>query len=165
MRSVAIRRLGVSDAEAFRALRLAALEEAPEAFGSTYDVEAARPLAEYEGRLTTSTVFGACDRGELVGIAGFKQESGQKNAHKAFLWGMYVRVDARRHGIGAALIDAMAQSARESVEQLTLTVVQGNDAAVGLYRAAGFVAYGVEPRSLKTPAGYFDEVLMVRFLV
>ena len=58
----------------------------------------------------------------------------------------------------------MTRSAAGKVEQLTLTVVQGNDAATTLYEKAGFFAYGVEPRSLKTPAGYLDEVLMVRFL-
>ena len=163
-RPAAIRRLDASDAEPFRALRLAALREAPEAFGSTYAIEAARPITEYRERLTSSTVLGAHCDGELVGIVGFKRETGEKNAHKAFVWGMYVRAGFRRRGIGSALVDAMTRSAAGKVEQLTLTVVQGNDAATTLYEKAGFFAYGVEPRSLKTPAGYLDEVLMVRFL-
>jgi ribosomal protein S18 acetylase RimI-like enzyme len=42
--------------------------------------------------------------------------------------------------------------------------VQDNAAAPALYRGLGFEAYGVEPRALKSAAGYADEVLMVRFL-
>jgi ribosomal protein S18 acetylase RimI-like enzyme len=50
------------------------------------------------------------------------------------------------------------------VQQLTLSVVQGNDAALALYKRCGFETYGVEPRALKSTTGYADEVLMVRFL-
>jgi len=47
-----------------------------------------------------------------------------------------------------------------SVEQLTLAVVEGNAAALALYRKLGFAAYGVEPRALKTETGCRNEVLM-----
>ena len=43
--SFRIARLRPSDAEAFRTIRLAALKTTPEAFGSTYEIEAARPVA------------------------------------------------------------------------------------------------------------------------
>ncbi len=162
--ALAIRRLGVADTAAFRALRLEALEDAPDAFGSTYDAEAAQPIAEHKERLASSTVLGAHVEGELVGIVGYKAESGRKNAHKAFVWGMYVRAAARRQGIGAALVDTLLRSAKSSVEQLTLTVVRGNDAAFGLFEGAGFTTFGVQPRSLKTPSGYLDEILMRRLL-
>ena len=164
MRAVEIRRFGVSDAWAYRGIRLAALEQSPEAFGSTYDIEVARPIAAFEERLATSTVFGAYVEGKLVGIAGFKQQGGEKDAHKGFVWGMYVRPEARRRGVGAALVEAILRFARDRVEQLTLTVVRGNDPAIEIYKKAGFVVYGVEPRALKTYRDYFDEVLMVCFL-
>lgn len=56
-------------------------------------------------------------------------------------------------------------SMRIVVEQLTLTVVQGNDAALALYQKYELQPYGMEPRALKTAAGYADEVLMWRQLV
>lgn len=164
MRPIEIRRLGIPDAEDYRAIRLAALKQAPEAFGSTYEVEAARSVADFADRLATSVVFGAYADGEIVGVVGFKREAGQRDAHKGFVWGMYVRPSLRRHGAGTALIEALLQYAGQVVEQLTLTVVQGNDAAVAMYRKFGFEIYGVEPRALKSDAGYSDEVLMVRFL-
>jgi ribosomal protein S18 acetylase RimI-like enzyme len=56
------------------------------------------------------------------------------------------------------------RDARREVEQLTLSVVQDNEAARNLYRALGFETYGIEPRALKSAAGYADELLMVCFL-
>lgn len=162
--SLEIHRFKIVDAEAYRAIRLAALKTAPEAFGSAYKTEAAWPVADFVDRLATSAVFGAYAAGGIVGVAGFKQESGPKGAHKGFVWGVYVQPDARRHGVGAALIEAILQSASEVVEQLTLAVAQGNNAAIEMYRKFGFEVYGVEPRALKTCTGYSDEVLMVRFL-
>lgn len=164
MRLIKIRRLGILDAEDYRAIRLAALKQAPEAFGSTYEVEAARSAADFADRLAISVVFGAYAGEKIVGVAGFKREIGQKDAHKGFVWGMYVRPGLRRHGVGAALIEALLQYAGQVVEQLTLTVVKGNDAAVAMYQKFGFEIYGVEPRALRSDTGYSDEVLMVRFL-
>ena len=163
--SFRIERLQPSDAEAFRTIRLAALKAAPDAFGSTYDREAARPVSAFADWLASSTVFGACDGRRpvdrhLVGMAGFQREAGPKTAHKAFVWGFYVEPEWRSRGVGSALVASLIDAARDVVEQLTLTVVEGNDAAIALYTKAGFTAYGVEPRALKAASGYANEVLM-----
>jgi ribosomal protein S18 acetylase RimI-like enzyme len=159
-----VRRLEVSDVEDYRTIRLAALAGAPDSFGSVYEVERDRPLAEFSARLATSTIFGAFAGGQIIGMAGFKQETGLKDQHKGFVWGAYVQQQARGQGIGAALVAAVVEYARDVVEQLTLTVVQGNDAALALYQKYEFQPYGEEPRALKTAAGYADEVLMWRRL-
>lgn len=98
-------------------------------------------------------------------MAGFRRETSPKERHKGLLWGMYVAPDARRYRIGAALVQAVLDHAAGEVEQVRLAVSQANAAAIGLYEQLGFVAYGHEPRSLKSPAGvYSDDLLMVRFL-
>ncbi|MEW6645498.1 MAG: GNAT family N-acetyltransferase [Pseudomonadota bacterium] len=155
-----IRRLAAADAPDYRTIRLAALARDPDAFGSVYDLEVARPLSAFAERLTSSTVFGAFLGERIVGMAGFKAESGPKDGHKAFVWGLYVRPSARGQGIAAALMQAVITEARLSVEQLTLAVVEGNAAALALYRKLGFAVYGIEPRALKTEGGYRNEVLM-----
>jgi len=53
------------------------------------------------------------------------------------------------------------QAARGEVEQILLTVTQGNNAAIALYERSGFVTYGVEPRACRDDDGYSDKVLMV----
>ncbi|KVD89689.1 GCN5 family acetyltransferase [Burkholderia sp. ABCPW 14] len=162
--SVEVRRLLAAHAADYRAIRLAALRDAPDAFGSTYDAEAARPLVAFAERLAGAIVFGAYVDGRIAGMAGFKRLAGAKARHKGFLWGMYVAPDARRHGVGAALLDAVLAAAAEAVEQVTLAVVDGNGAARAFYERHGFVVYGVEPRALKGANGYADELLMVKRL-
>lgn len=162
--SVIIRRLDPADAEDYRAIRLKALLTAPEAFGSVHAVEAARPPADFAERLASSAVFGAYRDGRIVGMAGFKRETGPRDSHKAFVWGFFVEAEARGQGVGAALMDALIAHAENVVEQLILAVVSSNAGAVALYESFGFRSYGVEPRALKGPDGYADEVLMVRFL-
>jgi ribosomal protein S18 acetylase RimI-like enzyme len=161
---VVVRRLGIADAEDYRAIRLSALKTAPEAFGSVHALEAPRPIEMHAERLTSSLVLGAYDNETIVGMIGFKQEGGPKDAHKGFLWGFYVEPESRKQGVGAALVAAVLQAARAVVEQVTLTVVEENSAAIALYERFGFMRYGLEPRALKTEAGYSNEVLMVLFL-
>jgi ribosomal protein S18 acetylase RimI-like enzyme len=97
-------------------------------------------------------------------MAGFYRESSPKERHKGMLWGMYVAPDARRFRLGAELVQAVLDHAAGEVEQVRLAVSNGNAAAIGLYERLGFVAYGHEPRALKGPNGYSDDLLMVRFL-
>lgn len=159
-----IRHLQASDVSAYRAIRLAALYADPDAFGSAFEREAAWPDDMFAQRLASSTVLGAYLDGRIVGMAGLKPYDGPKDCHKAFIWGMYVMSEARGRGVATALLDALCQAAGEAIEQLVLRVVKDNAAAVALYRRAGFAVYGTEPRALKGPAGYADELLMVRFL-
>jgi len=162
--AIDIRVLTPADAADYRAIRLAALKHEPEAFGSTYEVEAALPIDAFMHRLATTTVLGAYDGAHLVGMAGFKQQTGAKDAHKGLLWGFYVAPEVRGRGVGVALVDGIVALATGVVEQLTLSVVRTNAAALALYERCGFTTYGIEPRALKSAAGYADEVLMVRFL-
>jgi ribosomal protein S18 acetylase RimI-like enzyme len=159
-----IRRLTRNDAAVYREIRLAALKTAPEAFGSTYAAETERTMEAFAQRLETSTVFAAYLGDRIVGMAGFRQQDGAKDAHKADLWGCYVEPEARRRGVGDALIVAVLKHATGRVEQILLSVVSENRAARGLYERHDFTVYGTEPRALKTGADYSDEVLMVRFL-
>ena len=161
----AIRMLGPEDVGLFRDIRLEALRLGPEAFGSTYEIETARPLEFFAERLAGSTVFGGFEGQTLLGIAGFKQEQGLKRCHKAMLWGMYVRPAARGLKLGARLVEAVLDHARGRVELVQLAVVVGNDAALRLYAAAGFVEYGLERHALKYEGRYWDEIMMAATLL
>ena len=157
---IKIRRLTSADAIAYRDLRLAALKNSPEAFGSTFERESAEPLAWFCDRLSNTRVFGAFRSSELLGIAGFARRESEKEKHKGLLWGMYVRPDARTAGIGRQLIEAVIDHARHHVELIQLSVVSDNERARGLYASLGFVEYGVEKNSLKQRGHYYDEILM-----
>jgi ribosomal protein S18 acetylase RimI-like enzyme len=161
---VQIRRLMPADARLYREIRLEALQQAPEAFGSTFEHECSRSLAQFEEALTKADVFGAFRETALLGMAGYRTQAGPKQAHKGLLWGMYVRSIARGTGVAKHLVEAVLGHARERVELVQLTVVSENEAAQRLYRSCGFVAYGHEVHALKQGGRYYDEVLMAAAL-
>lgn len=165
---IEIRRLtevDAADAVLYRDIRLEALRANPEAFGSTLEIENAQPLSSFSVRLGSSTVLGAFRGAELVAIAGFAIQQGQKTAHKGELWGMYVRLGARRAGIGRQLVEAILDLARQRVELIQLKVVRENEQARRLYASLGFLEYGIEKNGLKQDGRYYDEVLMAKDLL
>jgi ribosomal protein S18 acetylase RimI-like enzyme len=159
-----IRLLTPADAALYRAIRLEALAAHPEAFASTFAREQEKPLTWFAERLTASDVFGAFIDDEIVGVAGFHRQDGPQTMHKAHLWGMYVRHQAGRAGVGRRLVDTVIAHAARHVEKLQLSVMGKNEAALRLYKAAGFVEYGREVKALKQNGRYFDEVLMELFV-
>jgi RimJ/RimL family protein N-acetyltransferase len=159
--SLTVRRLGTRDAANFRELRLESLQNHPEAFQSSWEYEADKPLSWWAERLETNAVFGGwVNSSPLVGVAGFRVRDSLKTRHKGLLWGMYVRPQARGTGLAAALVRQVVEHARTLVEEVGLTVVTSNAAARRLYSAAGFKEYGLERRALKVGSDYYDEMLM-----
>ena len=165
---IEIRRLvkeHITDATLYRDIRLEALQASPEAFGSTFKVENAQPLSWFSDRLSSSVVLGAFRAAELVGIAGFAVQQGQKEAHKRILWGMYVRPAARKVAVGRRLVEAVCILARQQVELIQLSVVRDNEQARRFYARLGFLEYGVEKNALKQDGRYYDEVHMAKDLL
>lgn len=96
-----------------------------------------------------------------MGLAAFGRDTHRKARHRGFVWGMYVAPEARGRGVGRALLRALIAHARSrGVERLTLGVATTNHAARELYRASGFVTYGVEPQAYMLDGEYRDSELM-----
>jgi ribosomal protein S18 acetylase RimI-like enzyme len=87
-----------------------------------------------------------------------------KTKHKALIIGMYVLDAYRGQGFGKALLQAAIAHAehRAGVLVITLTVTHGNEAAIALYKAAGFEVFGTEPMAIHTPTGYRAKVHLWR---
>lgn len=157
-----------ADVERYRALMLEAYAQAADAFTSTAEERAAEPLSWWLARVRDPTgsplAWGAFDGAGLVGTVALALSSRPKTRHRAELIGMYVQPRARGAGVGRALVDAALAHlhGRPSVTAVALTVTQGNEPAIGLYRAAGFVECGVEPMAILTPGGYRSKVRMWR---
>src|SRR5262245_59541688 len=117
---VQIRRLMPADASLYREIRLEALQQVPEAFGSTFEHERAQSLEQFEEVLAKADVFGAFHKADLLGMAGYRTQAGTKRAHKGFLWGMYVRASARGTGVAKPLVEAVLDHARQYVELVQL---------------------------------------------
>ena len=162
---IELRVLSSKDAAEFQRLRLEGLRESPTAFSSSYEDERESDLARVAERIASDSrraLFGAFDGDELVGLAGFHRETGRKLEHKAFIWGMYVTPRCRRRGIGRQLIERVLSHAAEQtgLRRINLGVNAANAAAIGLYEAVGFKAYGVEQAFLVIDRIEQDEIHM-----
>jgi RimJ/RimL family protein N-acetyltransferase len=137
------------------------LREYPEAFTSSYEEEAQKPLAWAEERIRPhpnapgDVVLGAFSAaGDLVGSVGLAVETRAKQKHKALLFGMFV---------ARALLDACIAHARRvaSLRQINLTVTATGSRAVRLYEAAGFRSFGVEDEALWVAGVPYTKIHMV----
>ena len=134
-----IARLSRDDWEIYRGARLAALEDAPSAFGSRLEDERQRSEAEWRDRLSHRTQFVARDDGRVLGTVGCRFEV----ADVAELVSMWVTPGARGSGVADRLVDAVLEHAREHDRGATLLwVSEGNTPAERLYARRGFVRTG-----------------------
>jgi len=165
---MSIRRLNTEDAAAYRALRLRALREHPTAFTSDWASESTRPLAVAQERLASDAValWGAFDAGDtLVGMVGLECPARAQQRHKGTVVAMYVAREAAGQGLGCLLLQVLMAHARAIGQiDLVLTVTEGNDHAIALYRRAGFVAFGTEPRAIVVDGRPWGKVHMHRQL-
>ncbi|MDP3761175.1 MAG: GNAT family N-acetyltransferase [Ramlibacter sp.] len=155
-----IRRLGPDDAPDYRALRMRALWEFPEAFTSSWQEDEMQPMQAWEVRLggEHAMFWGAFDGGALCGMVGLERQTRSKNRHKATVVGMYVSQEYFGTGMGRALMEALLGVAREEgVELLVLTVTEGNSVATNFYGQFGFRSFGIEPRAIKVDGSYFSK--------
>lgn len=103
-----LRLLEERDAAIYQTLRLQGLQESPEAFGSTFEREAAFSIETVADRIKPSEdrfVLGAFDnQGTLAGIVTFIRENSPKTRHKGNVFGMFVTPGMRGKGVGKALM-------------------------------------------------------------
>lgn len=139
---VVVREVTAGDWELMRDMRLAALAEAPHAFGSTYAREVAFTEAQWRGRISDRSVtYLAYDEpggAAPAGLAGVHVEDGT-----AEVVSMWVRPGCRGRGVGEALVEATASWAKSrSFPALFLWVTESNAPARELYARCGFAPTG-----------------------
>jgi RimJ/RimL family protein N-acetyltransferase len=100
--------------------------------------------------------------GAVVGNLNLRPDPHPASGH--VLWvGMSVAREARRLGVGGALLEAAAEWAAESgAERLVLGVFPENERAVAFYERHGFVREGLRRGQYRRGDEYHDEMLMAR---
>jgi GNAT superfamily N-acetyltransferase len=132
----------------YRAIRLASLQEAPYAFGSTYEAEVGASEDSWRRRLSDRTRFVAEVDGKVVGTVGAGPGEFDGAAALTALW---VDPGFRARGVGSALVDAVVDWAKgKGFNQVLLWVTEVNENAQRLYERRGFARTGrmieVRPR-------------------
>jgi ribosomal protein S18 acetylase RimI-like enzyme len=142
---VIVRRVTSRDAALLRTIRLAALADAPSAFGSTLAAESDRPDSEWEARAAAGATgslramwLALDDGGDAMGLVGGHRET--PRAAEVELFSLWFAAEARRRGVARALIAEVVRWARGTgATKVRLWVTCGNDPAESLYREVGFV--------------------------
>jgi GNAT superfamily N-acetyltransferase len=136
-----VRHCSVDDSALLRAIRLEALLDSPEAYGSTY--EEARTWADRHWKALArqwNYYLGELD-GRVVGVAS----GGTNESHPGTRWlyGMYVSPSARGSGVADQLVVAVEQWTREQgVDKLYLHVAGPMSRARAFYESVGFAMNG-----------------------
>ncbi|MEW5874187.1 MAG: GNAT family N-acetyltransferase [Candidatus Zixiibacteriota bacterium] len=165
-----IRKLEKEDAAAFKAVRLEGLINHPEAFrqsarefelSSVEDI--ARLIPQPDDSRAGFILGGFLGIDDLVGVVALQASAQDKRTHIGVLWGMYVRPEARRQGLGARLVRALLELAlnETDLQVIQLTAATANLPAIRLYESLGFRSYGREPRALKVGDIYYDQEHMI----
>jgi ribosomal-protein-alanine N-acetyltransferase len=102
--------------------------------------------------------FGLLARGEGEAVTAFALA--RAAADEAELLTLAVAPHARRGGVGAALVEAVAGAAAAAgARRLLLEVAADNAAALALYRGAGFAPVGQRPAYYRRGAGTVDALV------
>ena len=140
---ITTRRIREGEGELLKAVRLAALLDAPGAFARSYEEESLLSwerwdaLAQERSAGREHATFFAVDGDRIVGLVG-----GHRSAERAEveLVSMWADPAERGRGIGAALVEAVVGWA--DGDPVGLWVMRGNEAAYHLYGRCGFVESG-----------------------
>jgi RimJ/RimL family protein N-acetyltransferase len=164
---ITIRPAQEADAQAFRALRLEALHNHPEAFSADYSVNFSQPATFWTDRLRSlgneGMIFFAVHTEKLIAMTGILRGNSPKSRHSANIWGVYVQPEWRGLRIADAMINQCIEWAREhEIKIIKLGVVTTNTAAIRCYERCGFQVYGTEPQAFYTNDTMYDDLLMAR---
>jgi GNAT superfamily N-acetyltransferase len=137
-----VRRISADEGPLLRELRLASLDDAPEAFGQTHEQAAREPDAEWHSAARAAAQgdrrawFLARDAaGAAIGLV----QARRRPPTDCLVFSMWVAPAARRSGAGRALLDAVEEWARGwGAQRIVLWVFGANEGAQRFYERIGY---------------------------
>ncbi len=143
MGEVEIIELPPEEWQRYREIRLEALREEPQAFGSSFAEMELKPDTFWQERLADALLGGKswlwfAQQGErLIGMIGAFFDEAQQAAH---IVSVYVTKEERGKGVGKALMERILAEIgkNEGIHKAFLGVNQEQTAAVEMYRQFGF---------------------------
>jgi ribosomal protein S18 acetylase RimI-like enzyme len=167
--AIIIRKLQPHESAIYREVRLACLKNVPQFFGSTYEEEILNPRFFFETYIENDSadhvMFGAFDGEQLIGITGFNRMARKRASHRGEIVQVYVDANYRGQNFGERLLRHALDYAfnLDGIEQVQLSVIASNQAAIKLYEKLGFQSFGVQSHYFKVEDSYLDQQFMQVF--
>ncbi|HET9648161.1 MAG TPA: GNAT family N-acetyltransferase [Microlunatus sp.] len=137
MSAIRVRVLAEDDWQDYRAVRLASLQEAPQAFLANYADEADKPESYWRDRLRQAERLLAESEGTPLGVASLEMTQG--TADSADFCDLWVTPAARNSGVASRILQAaIDQAVLNGCTKLYYWVSTENARAVGFAVNAGF---------------------------
>lgn len=141
---VKIVKLPISDWKDFKEIRLAALKEEPQAFGSSYAKDEAYPDSIWQERLRDGEsnkgiyLFAKLE-GKIIGMVMGGRTDEDKHAHLAHIWGTYDS-KSRGKGVGKELMQRVIEELGKDadIQKIRVGVNAEQKLAIKLYESFGF---------------------------
>ena len=148
----------------YKKLRLDALRNEPQAFGSSYEEEVKLTKTEWTKRIDNALFAVINDK--PVGMIVYFFNTKQKTSHIAHIFGFYVAKQHRRLGIGSKLFETAISTIKRNrhIRKIQLMVNPRQIAAIKIYEIQGFVKTGLLKRELMVKCKFHDELVMEKLL-
>ncbi len=161
MTDITVHPLGEDEWERFRSVRLAALEDSPDAFVATLAQEQELDEAQWRARMSRAHRLVADVAGTPVGVASLGALEGTEGT--AELFGLWVSPQWRGRGVAAALVRSGAeQAAAQGFTRVAYWVGTDNGRAVAFASSFGFRPTGRRrPMRVVSAADGEEEIAMV----
>jgi RimJ/RimL family protein N-acetyltransferase len=128
----------INDVDRLRALRLAALHDAPSAFGAKYDDEIKKPVLEWQERLKNTTWCFVVADGVDIGLLAVDRAEKDRNSD-CWLSSWWISEEFRGGGIPKLMLNWVEGLCAESNwKKVGLGVWPENLRAIAAYKKLGF---------------------------
>jgi RimJ/RimL family protein N-acetyltransferase len=147
---LSVRRINLGEVELYRRLRLAALEDSPDAFTTSYESALSRTDESWVMQADEAAIgedraiFIAHFDGATAGLAALYRSPDEPDHGE--LIQMWVAPDFRGKHLAVALVETAVEWARRSrFKAIKASVTNGNARAASLYKKCGFIPSGPGP--------------------
>ncbi|HET8594119.1 MAG TPA: GNAT family N-acetyltransferase, partial [Intrasporangium sp.] len=139
MSELTVRALTEDDWEAYRAVRLEALRESPEAFVGRFDEESTYDESVWRERMKRSVRLVAEQDGNAVGVVSVGRSKSTSEGEAGEIFGLWVAPERRGSGVATALVRRGAAEAKAAGQShVVYWVGTDNGRAVAFASGMGF---------------------------
>jgi phosphinothricin acetyltransferase len=122
-------------------------------------------LAEHDEAHPVIVAVSETDPGDVLGYGALSPYRPKPSFHGAVEDSVYVRRDARRHRIGALLLESLIARGRDAGHHTVLArIVNDNVASIRLHEREGFERAGLERQTAFKLGRYLDVALLQKLL-